>query len=217
MNTVHERNLNLNEAEKELLRWHYRLGHVGFKKVQFILCSGVVSKTEGSRRLQTAACRITSFPKCAACQYGQQHRRPVPGTTPSSIIKDRAHALKMDNVLPGQRISVDHFICSTRGRLLTSAGKTKLDDMYTGGCIFVDHASGYIFVERQASLNSHETLRAKESFERMCRNTGVADATRVSRRQLKNVHVGRVFSQPLGLPASRSIRWCRRSPSQWYC
>jgi hypothetical protein len=51
VNTVHERNLNLNEAEKELLRWHYRLGHVGFKKVQVILCSGVVSKTEGSRRL----------------------------------------------------------------------------------------------------------------------------------------------------------------------
>ncbi|KAI2514061.1 hypothetical protein MHU86_445 [Fragilaria crotonensis] len=173
VNTVHERNLNLNEAEKELLRWHYRLGHVGFKKVQFILRSGVVSKTEESRRLQTAACRLTSFPKCAACQYGKQHRRPIPGTTPSSIVKDRAHALKTDNLLPGQRISVDHFICSTRGRLLTSAGKTKLDDMYTGGCIFVDHASGFIFVEHQVSLNSHETLKAKESFERMCRNTGV--------------------------------------------
>ncbi|KAI2513070.1 hypothetical protein MHU86_1362 [Fragilaria crotonensis] len=173
VNTVHERNLNLNEAEKELLRWHYRLGHVGFKKVQFILRSGVVSKTEESRRLQTAACRLTSFPKCAACQYGKQHRRPIPGTTPSSIVKDRAHALKTDNLLPGQRVSVDHFICSTRGRLLTSAGKTKLDDMYTGGCIFVDHASGFIFVEHQVSLNSHETLKAKESFERMCRNTGV--------------------------------------------
>jgi len=55
VNTVHEKNLNLTEAEKELLRWHYRLGHVGFKKVQFFLRSGVVSKTEESRRLQTAA------------------------------------------------------------------------------------------------------------------------------------------------------------------
>jgi hypothetical protein len=27
VNTVHEQNLNLTEAEKELLRWHYRLGH----------------------------------------------------------------------------------------------------------------------------------------------------------------------------------------------
>jgi hypothetical protein len=45
--------------------------------------------------------------------------------------------------------------------------------MYTGGCIFVDHASGLTFVEHQMSLNSHETLKVKESFERMCRNTGV--------------------------------------------
>jgi hypothetical protein len=173
VNTVHERNLNLTEAEKELLRWHYRLGHVGFKKVQFLLRSGVVSKTEESCRLQTAACRLTSFPKSAACQYGKQHRRPIPGTAPSSVVKDRAHALKTDNLLPGQHISVVHFICSTRGRLLTSAGKTKLDEMYTGGCIFVNHDSGFIFVEHQVSLNSHETLKAKESFERMCRNTGV--------------------------------------------
>jgi hypothetical protein len=28
LNTVHESNLNLTEAEKELLRWHHRLGHL---------------------------------------------------------------------------------------------------------------------------------------------------------------------------------------------
>ena len=33
---VHETNHNLSEAEKELLRWHYRLGHIGFKKIQFL-------------------------------------------------------------------------------------------------------------------------------------------------------------------------------------
>jgi hypothetical protein len=49
----------------------------------------------------------------------------------------------------------------------------KLDDMYTGRCNFVDHASGFIFVEHQMSLVSHETLKAKESLERMCQNTGV--------------------------------------------
>jgi hypothetical protein len=173
VNTIHKRNLNLTEAEKELLRWHYRLGHVGVKKVHFLLCSGVVSKTDESSRLQAAACRLTSFPKCTVCQYGKQHRRTILGTTPSSVVKDRAHALKSDNLLPGQRITVDHFICSTRPRLLTSAGKTKLDNMYTGRCIFVDHASGYILVEYQVSLNSHETLKAKESIVRMCQYTGV--------------------------------------------
>ena len=92
---------------------------------------------------------------------------------PSSVVKDRAHALKTDNLLPGQHISFDHFICSTCRHLLTSARKTKLDDMYTGGCIVIDHASGYMFVDHQVSLNSHETLKAKESFERTCPSTGV--------------------------------------------
>ncbi|KAI2511448.1 hypothetical protein MHU86_2884 [Fragilaria crotonensis] len=122
---VHETNHNLSEAEKELLRWHYRLGHIGFKKIQFLLRTGVLSQTEASRRLHSAACKLTNLPKCAACQYGKQHRRPIPGSTPSTIIRDRTNILKADNVIPGHRISVDHFICSTRGRLLTSAGKPK--------------------------------------------------------------------------------------------
>ncbi|KAI2488974.1 hypothetical protein MHU86_25626 [Fragilaria crotonensis] len=131
---VHETNHNLSEAEKELLRWHYRLGHIGFKKIQFLLRTGVLSQTEASRLLHSAACKLTNLPKCAACQYGKQHRRPIPGSTPSTIIRDRTNILKADNVIPGHRISVDHFICSTRGHLvLTSAGKTKADNMYTEG------------------------------------------------------------------------------------
>ena len=45
--------------------------------------------------------------------------------------------------------------------------------MYSGGCIFVDHASGKVFIEFQTHLNSHETLKAKAVFEEMCRDAGV--------------------------------------------
>ncbi|KAI2501349.1 hypothetical protein MHU86_13085 [Fragilaria crotonensis] len=51
--------------------------------------------------------------------------------------------------------------------------KTKADEMYTGGCIFVDHASGFVHVELQVNLNTHETLKAKEKFELTCRQYGV--------------------------------------------
>ena len=37
----------------------------------------------------------------------------------------------------------------------------------------VDHASGFIFVEHQVSLNSHSTLKVKEKFENTCRSYGV--------------------------------------------
>ncbi|KAL7569263.1 hypothetical protein ACA910_016815 [Epithemia clementina (nom. ined.)] len=165
-------NFNLTEPQKELLRWHYRLGHMGFKKVQFLFCSGVLATAEGSRRLQTAACRLTSMPLCAACQFGKQTCRPTPGKI-SHAVQDRDGILKKDNLFPGQRVSVDHFVCATKGRLLASFGKTNPKDMYDGGCIFVDHASGYTHITMQAHLNTHETLQSKESFELLCRNVGV--------------------------------------------
>jgi hypothetical protein len=46
LNTVYESNLNLTEAEKELLRWHHRLGHLSFHKIQFIMQTGVLSWSE---------------------------------------------------------------------------------------------------------------------------------------------------------------------------
>jgi hypothetical protein len=82
-------------------------------------------------------------------------------------------ALRQDQLLPGQRISIDHFICATCGRLFCGKGKTEESKMYKGGCIFVDSASRYVHVELQATLGNTETLQAKEAFELMCRDAGV--------------------------------------------
>lgn len=165
-------NQNLTEPEKELLRWHYRLGHVGYRKIQSLMRSGVLSHSHATRSLHTAASKIQNPPKCAACQYGKQCRRPTPGKT-SSVVRDREGVLKQDDLFAGQKIAVDHFVCSTKGRLFTSKGKTSEDEMYCGGCIYVDHATSYLHVEFQKHLNTHETLEAKEKFELMCRDHGV--------------------------------------------
>ena len=154
--SVHQANANLSETEKELLRWHFRLGHLSFRRVQFLLRTGVLARSEGTRRLHTSASKLTSPPLCAACQYGKQTRRPAPGVRQSQI-KDTANVLTRDKLVPGQETSVDHFVCGTKGRLFTSRGKTDPSQMYDGGCIFVDHASGHIDVQFQQHLNSHET------------------------------------------------------------
>ena len=60
------RNVNLTAPEKELLRWHYRLGHLGFKRVQFLMRTGVLARSEGQRRLHTSACKLDTTPLCAA-------------------------------------------------------------------------------------------------------------------------------------------------------
>jgi hypothetical protein len=160
-------NQNLSTAQKLLITWHFRFGHLNFKTVQWILRSGVFGKSN----VLVAAAKC-EHPKCAACEYGKARRRP----TKSSVTRPlplKENVLKGDVLFPGQRVSLDHFECSAKGRLLTSHGKTPLNEMYRGGAIFVDQASGYIFVQPQVTFSSVETLQAKLDYERMCLTSGV--------------------------------------------
>ena len=169
---VTQANHNLTDAEKELLCWHYHLGHLGYRKIQALMRSGILSHSHASCSLHTTTAKIQEPPKCAACQYGKQTHRPTPGRT-SSVIQDCSGALKQGDLFVGQRIAEDHFICSTKGCLFMSKGKTATSEMYCGGCIFVDHASSYLHVKFQWYLNTHKMLEAKENFELMCHDHGV--------------------------------------------
>ncbi len=135
MTEVSVGNLNLIESEKELLRWHYHLGHFGYQKIQQLMKSGMLSHSHATHSLHIAASKIQNPPKCATCQYGKQCHRPSPGKT-SSLVRDHAGALKQDNLFAGQKIAVNHFVCSTRGHLFTSKGKTSENDRYCGGCMY---------------------------------------------------------------------------------
>ena len=172
-------NQNLPEASKELLRWHQRLGHIGFRRLQVLLRNGTLAHSEAKRRLHSAAARIQELPLCAACQFGKQRRRPAPGTR---SVADPSQALKLrqGHLHPGQCVSVDHFVSRVKGRLPNTYGKEHDDERYTGGCIFVDHSTGYIHVVHQTHLNSHETLKAKHSYEALCRDYGVIPQSFIS-------------------------------------
>ena len=179
VSTVNTENHNLVESEKELLRWHYRLGHLSFKKIQHLMRTGVLSNTEAGRSLHTAASKIVHPPKCAACLFGKQTVRPTKAKT-TTVVKDRAGVLKEGNILPGAEVSVDHFVSSLKGRLFSGYDKGSDDSRYVGGCIFVDHSSSYIHIEFQSSLSSHDTLRAKAAYEAVCRDYGVVPKTYTS-------------------------------------
>jgi GAG-pre-integrase domain len=176
---VSNENYNLTEPEKELLRWHQRLAHIDFNKIKFLFRSGVLAKGEANRALQTAASKLRSHPRCAACQFGKQCQVSTPTTTKGKV-SDSVGAISRDRIQPGQEVSVDHFVCKTRGRLFTSRGKTVPSEMYAGGCVFVDHFSGMIHVELQKNLNTHETLDAKNKFEAMALDYGVVPQTYLS-------------------------------------
>ena len=173
ISTVDEANSNLTKPEKELICWHCCLGHIGFQKVQFLMRMGVLSQSQRNHKLHTVACKIIHPPKCTACQFGKQKQCPSPGKQ-SSVIKDHDGVLKKDHFLPSQCGSVNHFVCNTKGGwLYTSQGKTSPDNMYDGGCIYFNHALGFIHCEHQVNLTTHGTLQAKEHFEQMCHNYGM--------------------------------------------
>jgi Integrase core domain. len=175
---VSDINMNLSDAQKELLRWHQRLGHISFAKVKHLLQSGALAnKSESARRLHRAASLSScSIPKCSACLYAKQCRRPAPTGRNSGRINDRDGVLRQGNLLPGQEVSVDHFMCSQRGHLFQTRGKESDKDKYCGGCIFVDHASNYVHIEFMQAFTSHATLDAKTAFEAHCRDHGVIPA-----------------------------------------
>jgi hypothetical protein len=172
LSVVHPDNFNLSDPQKELLRWHTRLGHVGFKRVQYLLRSGVLGVTDAMRRLQVSAAKMKIVPKCAACLFGKQKNRSTPGRRITHVGGETGQ-IRSEQYAPGQKVSVDHYICSTKGRLYTSYGKTDDSSMYSGGCIFVDHASGYVHNEFQAQMNTHQTLQSKNAFEAHCRDNGI--------------------------------------------
>lgn len=167
-----EANVNLTEPQKELLRWHYKLGHVSMKRIQWLFRAGALATTEKSKRVQANAMVLITGPLCTACQYAKQRRKTKPGTT-TVAIPDQQLALRRDRLFPGQLVSIDHFECTPRGRLINTFGKESLDDRFRGGCVFVDHASSYVYVVLQTNTSAHTTLLATQEFEAHCRTFGV--------------------------------------------
>jgi hypothetical protein len=55
-------------------------------------------------------------------------------------------------------------------------GKELKKDQYTGGTIFVDHASSMVFIQNQVSLQSSSTVQSKHRFEQLPGNMAYASS-----------------------------------------
>ena len=67
---------------------------------------------------------------------------------------------------------MDHFKVTNNGRLYTSRGKTHPNMMYSGGCIFVYHAMGFVHIEHMIKFTAMETIQAKRRFEKKMLDMG---------------------------------------------
>ena len=72
---------------------------------------------------------------------------------------------------------IDHFVSTTRGRKIKGFGikssSSNTSSSHKGGLIFVDAATGWINIQFQSHLNSHETISAVDSFEALARDNGI--------------------------------------------
>ena len=106
-------------------------------------------------------CHTCQPPKCAACLLGKMER--ISPSTTTTHGSDNRNSLKGNDLQPGQCVSMDQYVVTTKGRTLSTAR----DDTkkYNGGTVFTDHSSGKIFSHHQISLRTGETLIGKRMLE----------------------------------------------------
>ena len=160
-----ETNQNLTKAQRLLLRYHFKLGHLAFAAVQWIGRQGWLGpqgEHMGHGNLQA--------PKCAACLYGKQGKTPTSG---KHIKKDESGALLKGKLEPGQLFFSDQYQSRVPGRAYTIKGGSS-SIKYQGGTLFYDAASGKIFISHQVGLTAEETIQSKIRIEREAMGEGIS-------------------------------------------
>ena len=180
-NVMDPHNHNLSRPQKRLLLDHFRFGHVGMNLVRSLYSCPtddepffVDSTTECKPCVPPSMKEQLScpFPKCATCEVAKARRRAV-GAKKTKINPDVSPALRVDDLNPGDCMSVDHYSAGVPGRLPHTKGRESKSSRYHGGTLFFDHASSKIFVRHQVSLSGVETVDAKRDVEREALTSGV--------------------------------------------
>ena len=105
--------------------------------------------------------------------------------------------LKKDHLLKWHMVSAYHYISQALGRLCHTKGKSDQSDMFSGECVFIDHASGSVSIKHQVAINATETVKEKLTFEREAQSqvvvikgyhtdNGIFNSSEFMEEQLKN-------------------------------
>ena len=172
-----ESNQNITSNQKELLVWHWRLGHIGMNWLQSLMKQRTFVDMTGGNKTVNKAIISTKHsttskcaqPKCAGCLLGKAQCKNIHKSKPHL----REKFLSIGKLQPGDLIFVDQYVSKTKGRLLNTRGKESEHEMYNGGTIFVDAATSFTKVFHQTSLRAGDTLRSKHAFDRIAREHGI--------------------------------------------
>ena len=137
LSVTSDENQNLSPAKKRLLHWHARFGHRNLRDVQLILRNPPFGSEQF---LASSKIYFEERPLCEICQYAKA-RKAIHGKT--RIDPAAEEDLKKGQLRPGVSVSVDHFESRIKGRTFNSFGQST-SEHFVGGCVFVDHMSGYL-------------------------------------------------------------------------
>ena len=102
--------------QKQLLKSHEKLNHLGFQQLKWIGRKGWLSPL-GNKIGHSSI----DPPKCAACQFGKQARTPREGITIKRD-KEKEGILKKNKLNPGDLIFTDQYESSLGGRIFSQRG-----------------------------------------------------------------------------------------------
>ena len=162
-------NSNLTIGQQELLQWHFRLGHFNMEWIQRLL--RVREGENDSVLSHKSKANTCDRPQCAACHFAKMKRRST-GSSSEQKVMNKDGILKVGNLKPGDVVSTDQYVSKLLGRLPHTKGKESDSEKYCGGTIYVDEASGFMYVNHQVSLNAAETIQGKHQFEREAMHCG---------------------------------------------
>ena len=150
-------NTELADIQKELLNWHYRLGHLPFPKLLRLAQYGILPK-----RLS----QVKVTPLCPACILGQQRKRAWRNKGQPDTIR------KAEHLKPGALVHVDQLVSGQLGFIPQVTGALTAERI-VGATVFVDSYSDFRYIHLMRRLDTVETLEAKANFERLLNTYGV--------------------------------------------
>ncbi|EJK66248.1 hypothetical protein THAOC_12847, partial [Thalassiosira oceanica] len=177
---IAEENSNLTTGQKELLLWEMRLG-IGMQRIQRLMRPRKLKEPDGTTyelppviptKHNAHSCDIP----VSCCTQMSSGRRKSTGARISKVRPPRDEndeILRRPDLSVGDVVSCDQYVCSQVGRLELGFGREGDKRSYTGGTLYVESVSGFIWNQNQVSLGAAESLLGKEAFETwLHRNSG---------------------------------------------
>ena len=153
-------NENISPAQKELLKWHWKLG-IGMYRIQEMMRERHYEDPDGRTTILPAiiqpknpSARNCIVPPCQSCLFAHA-KKCSPKVSRTQPLEYREGAITRDQYEVGDFVSTDQFICKTPGRLPTGYGQESQDRRFQGSTIYNDAASGLKTRSSWCQQNGH--------------------------------------------------------------